>query len=110
MAGLEKWVENGDGSYDYEQGEVDVEIVVSDVPSFVDPIIIAPDLAVLDEIVEAAGAMKTLVAGIQGHACSGCEPGKIYVVDRVNVVDDDGLCLVCGGETIVSPPPAHPDG
>jgi hypothetical protein len=83
--------------------EYDMEIVYEAVDVLVDPVVVCNhDLT--DDGLQALGArreeLRTLVNGIQVHRCPHAEPGKIYLLDRRNVVDDDGLCLVCGGPTV----------
>jgi hypothetical protein len=104
MAGIEKWLRESD---DYPEPSFDPEIVYEDVETFVDPIIVTRSLADLDahpwgldfipnlEQTE----FKTTLMGVQVHTCVFCDPGKVYVLDRRNVVDENGLCLVCGMET-----------
>lgn len=82
--------------------EYDPEVVFEDLPEFVDPLIVAPlNGGLLEELglgVE-DDRVRTKVNGIPVHFCEYADPSKVYVVDRPNVVDEDGLCLVCGGET-----------
>lgn len=67
----------------------DPTIVFEDIDEFVDPLIIAP-----------VGCDTGEVLGIQLHHCPQADGDRIYVVDRPNVVDQWGMCLVCGGETV----------
>jgi len=104
MAGMEKWLRENE---DYPDPAFDPEIVFEDVDEFVDPIIVTRTLEDLDahpwgldfvpnlEKTE----FSTRLMGVQVHTCVLCDPGKVYVLDRRNVVDADGLCLVCGLET-----------
>jgi hypothetical protein len=81
----------------------DPEIWVQDIAEFVDPIIVAPfldlELVENDHIAMMINSYQTLVAGIQVHVCLACDPNMVYLVDRPEIVDENGLCLVCGGET-----------
>lgn len=81
-----------------EEAALEVELVFEDQAVFVDPIIICPP-NVSDEALDALGArreqLRSLLHGVQVHRCPGCEPGKLYLMDRIHVVDADGACLVC---------------
>jgi hypothetical protein len=70
----------------------DVPIIFEDVEEFVDPIMVVGDRGDLDPNV-------WQVHGIQVHVCPKAEVGVVYVVDRPKIVDEEGLCLVCGRDT-----------
>jgi hypothetical protein len=67
------------------------EVVVAE-GLLLDPVVVIP---VLGLTAEAWGEMLgERVVAI--HACVGCDPGKMFVLERVGVTDPDGCCLVCG--------------
>lgn len=86
------------------QPDYDPKIIFEDIQEFIDPIIIAPalelDLVEHEHLQMQLSSYRTLIEGIQVHVCLAADPDAIYVVDRPNIVDEDGNCLVCGGPTI----------
>jgi hypothetical protein len=97
VAGVESWLREGE---DYP----DPEVTFEDIESFVDPIIVTRAIGDLKahEMALEESELKTTLLGIQVHVCPLCEPGKVYVMDRINVVSfETGMCLVCGQETTV---------
>lgn len=95
---MEKWLgQNGD--YPDSVVEYDPEILVEDTAEFADPLIVVSKLDWDPELADSQDAFRTLVAGIQVHACPLAPRGEIYVLDRPRCVDEEGRCLVCGGET-----------
>jgi len=76
----------------------DPEIVFEDVDEFMDPIIVTAG-AWDRTIVMLTDDQRTLVEGIQVHTCPYAESGRIYVMDRAKIVDETGICLVCGEDT-----------
>ena len=98
MAGMEKWIKQSDNG-EYPEPELDPVIIYQDIEDFVDPIIITgsqlTEMALMQR-----DSLRTRVLGIQVHVCPKAEVTDIYVMDRKDVVDEQGLCLVCGGETV----------
>jgi hypothetical protein len=93
-----KWPDQN-GSDPLSGIEYDPEIVFEDQSEYIDPIIVTGTWDWDRAVVTMTDEQRTLVEGIQVHTCPYAERGRIYVLDRLNVVDGEGLCLVCGEET-----------
>ena len=63
-----------------------------------DPVVVVPVLGLTPQ---AWGEMLDQELAI--HACRGCDPGKIFVLEREGAVNSEGKCLVCGDWVMVRP-------